>query len=208
MHTSFSLHTSNNPFPKETYIKNSSRRKEHLQRTTPLHQRTRFPYATPQRRPRLTEGVLSFRFRSIAFQKKRSLPFFLALELLTHQKCIATLSSRNVLSRRIRKGRLVGCRVTLRQASLTSFLDTLSLALPRREKFLSTSHFKGKKNYLKTKEDGVARRFSELVLFYPFERGLGLHEDVQTLQFRLRVSSLTLEERYFLLRTAKLPRFF
>jgi hypothetical protein len=70
---------------------------EHLQGALALHQLTLFPYANAQRRPTLREATVSFRFRSIEFQKKRALPFFLAIELLTQQKPIASLSSRHVL---------------------------------------------------------------------------------------------------------------
>ena len=45
----------------------------------------------------------------------------------------------------------------------------------------------------------------ELVLFYPIERGLGLHPDVRRRRLTVSVSSRPGEERYFLLRAAKLP---
>ena len=40
--------------------------------------------------------ILNFSFKDINFNKKRALPFFLALELITNQKCIATLSTKDV----------------------------------------------------------------------------------------------------------------
>ena len=61
-----------------------------------LHQITIFPQATVQNQNGLEYIILSFRFRSIEFNKKRALPFFLAIELLTHRKCVASLSSRNI----------------------------------------------------------------------------------------------------------------
>lgn len=61
-----------------------------------LHQRTVFPLNNTHNRGGLSHVVLSFRFRSIEFSKKRALPFFLAVELLTHRKCVASLSRRNV----------------------------------------------------------------------------------------------------------------
>jgi hypothetical protein len=71
---------------------------EHSRTTLALHQRTLFPYTTPQSRSKASSATLSFRFRSILFDKKRSLPFFLALELLTGQKAIAVLAHRNLLT--------------------------------------------------------------------------------------------------------------
>ena len=69
---------------------------EHKKYNQTLHQRTAFPLANKHSAGTLSSIVLSFRFRSIEFSKKRALPFFLAIELLTHRKCVASLSSRNV----------------------------------------------------------------------------------------------------------------
>lgn len=56
-----------------------------------------FPYTTTLSFGAFNRVVLNFSFRNINFNKKQALPFFLALELLTKQKCVATLSSKNVL---------------------------------------------------------------------------------------------------------------
>jgi hypothetical protein len=56
-----------------------------------------FPYETIEAQSRVYSAVLNFSFRDVNFNKKRALPFFFAMELLTKQKCIATLSSKNIL---------------------------------------------------------------------------------------------------------------
>lgn len=71
---------------------------EHFKTVVPLHQTTLFPYRNSFRRPSLTKATVAFSFRSVDFQKKRALPFFIAIELLTQQKCIASLARRNVLA--------------------------------------------------------------------------------------------------------------
>jgi hypothetical protein len=98
-----------------------------------LYQSTAFPYATPHIRSNFQSATLSFRFRSILFDKKRALPFFLAVELLTQQKAIAVLARRHLLKWKVRKGSLVGCRVTLRNENLLTFRDTLEFYTPRIE---------------------------------------------------------------------------
>jgi len=52
---------------------------------------------------------------------------------------------------------------------------------------------------------GTSFSFGELVLLYPIEMGLGLHPDVRRRRLTVSVSSRPREERYFLLRSAKLP---
>ncbi len=63
-----------------------------------LHAISLFPYTNLHARANITRLVLNFSFRDIDFSKKKALPFFLAVELLTKQKCIATLSTTNLAS--------------------------------------------------------------------------------------------------------------
>ena len=69
---------------------------EHITFNQTLHQITLFPYINTFNQAKAFNLILSFRFRSIEFNKKRALPFFLAIELLTNRKCVASLSSRNI----------------------------------------------------------------------------------------------------------------
>jgi ribosomal protein L5 len=71
-------------------------RKESQQTSTALQQVTLFPYASAFQRPQIVAATLTFRLQSVGFRKSQALPFFLALELLTGQKPIATLAKRNV----------------------------------------------------------------------------------------------------------------
>ncbi len=72
--------------------------KEHQRYSVELYQTGLFPRPTKNEQAHLTAATVSFRFRAVEFNKKRVLPFFIALELLTNQKSVASLSKRNVLS--------------------------------------------------------------------------------------------------------------
>lgn len=71
---------------------------EHLKYNQSLHQITIFPISTINKITKIKYIVLSFRFKTVIFNKKKTLPFFLALELLTHQKCVASLANKNIQS--------------------------------------------------------------------------------------------------------------
>ena len=192
---------------------------EHIKYNQILHQLTLFPKANIRMFANMSCVVLSFRFRPIGFSKKRSLAFFLAIELLTHRKCVASLSSRNVQAWKIRKGRLVGCKVTLRKEGCTDFLNTLAFTFPRIEKILPAMGLitrnlgKPRMSMLPNGRHTVSRNvysnftltLGELILFYPIELGLGLHPDVRQVIVNFGFTSSSLEERYFFLRTAKIP---
>lgn len=172
---------------------------EHERYNRRLHEITLFPYANVSQSSGMYRAVLNFSFRGIEFSKKRVLPFFLALELLTNQKCVVTQSSRNVLTWKLRKGMMVGCKVTLRGNSLHDFLDSLQLVLPRMEKLqVVRLASRGLTNSL-------SLRLSELVLFYPVELGLGLHSDVQRVEVNLLFRAISREEKLFLLTSSKIP---
>jgi len=59
---------------------------------------TIFPYINIMNKGNFYSAILNFSFKDINFSKKRVLPFFLALELLTNQKCVATLSTKDVFA--------------------------------------------------------------------------------------------------------------
>ena len=203
---------------------------EHKKYNQSLHQLTIFPQVNTRSlsSAAMSAIVVSFRFRSINFSKKRALPFFLAIELLTHRKCIASLSSRNVQAWKIRKGRLVGCKVTLRKEGLDDFLNTLSLTFPRIEKRVPATglvsnciskyqsfiklnkSIRGKSKNVSTLiprklSSSFSLALNELVLFYPIELGLGLHPDVRQVIVHFNFTTSSIEERYFFLRQSKIP---
>ncbi len=212
-----------------------SPRAEHLKYNQKLYGVSLFPYVNSSNKETISSIIVSFRFRSIEFSKKRALPFFLALELLTQRKCVATVSQRNVQVWKLRKGRLVGCKVTLRREGIYSFIDSLSISLPRREKFQPTRNIKLIELYssfikklvtppLQIQNNKVfskqinrnpikyskiqpnyALTLGELILFYPIEVGLGLHPDVQRVQFQCIFASLTVEEQFYFRRFSKIP---
>lgn len=166
-----------------------------------LHAISIFPYTNLHTRGSIKRLVLNFSFKEINFSKKKALPFFLAVELLTRQKCIATLSSRNLASWKLRKGMLVGCKVTLRKKKLEDFFDSLSLTLPRMDKF----KFLNKKLFDKDSTASLALSLSEILFFYPIELGLGNNSEVKKLELHFLFDTLNSEEKIFLLTSRKIP---
>ena len=145
--------------------------------------------------------LLNFSLKNISFNKKKALSFFLAVEYLTNQKCIATLSSKNILEWKLRKGALVGCKVTLRKKNLFEFLDILVMSLPRMEKFKRVQILQKSKNNL----NYFNLKLFEIILFFPIELGLGINTEVKQLDINFIFSTLNIEEQKFLLMTYKIP---
>lgn len=97
--------------------------------------------------------------------------------------------------------------MTLRRNSLHSFIDTLILATPRREKLAKVPS----KQYKKRDYRGIHEyppsefRFGELVLFHPIEIGIGLHQDLRNLHVSFVSNTSSSEERAFHLRSFHFP---
>jgi hypothetical protein len=96
MKTSTSLSASSANRPTSISTRPLSARKETQQTSTALQQITLFPYSALSQRPKIVAATLTFRLQTVGFRKSQALPFFLALELLSGQKAIATLARRNV----------------------------------------------------------------------------------------------------------------
>ncbi len=69
---------------------------EHTYYNKSLHHINAFPIVNKYKQGFISNIILSFNFRSVAFNKKKALPFFLAIELISNQKAVASLSSRDV----------------------------------------------------------------------------------------------------------------
>lgn len=160
-----------------------------------------FPYHNVHSHGAITKLILNFSFKEIDFNKKKALAFFLAMELLANQKCIATLSSKNILAWKLRKGMLVGCKITLRKKNLCDFLDNLNLALPRMEKFNPIKIQKTEKKIT----NSLMLPLTEVVLFYPIELGLGINTEVKKIEINFIFNTFSREEKIFFLRANKIP---
>ena len=77
--------------------------------------------------------VFNFGFKSINFNKKKILFFFILLELITNQKCVGTKSKKDILILKIRKGNISGCITTLRKKFLYNFIDTFIISVSKLE---------------------------------------------------------------------------
>jgi ribosomal protein L5 len=174
---------------------------------------TLFPYINNMAQAKIYNSILNFSLKEVNFNKKKALVFFFALELLTNQKCIATISSKNVLAWKLRKGALVGCKVTLRRLNLAGFLDNMALALPRMENFkeiATLSKLHSKHNFYKNDEfsgriQKIAFPLIELVMFHTIELGLGVNTEVRKADIQFSFSSYNPLEQIFLLTSCQIP---
>lgn len=164
-----------------------------------LNALTKFNYLNNFNQKKLVKIILNFSFKNIQFDKKKVIPFFLTLELISNQKCSITTAKRAVLGLKIRKGVMTGCKVTLRNKNLYKFLDHLVLALPRSESF------KGFSLNALTKNVSVdfSTHLNELFMFYQAESEINSY--INKLDITFVTNTKCFEEKAFLLTSHSLP---
>lgn len=86
--------------------------------------------------PTLKTVTINISSIHLANEKKNIIPFLLVLELITGQQGKLTMSKKNKIHLKIKKGMVVGCKVTLNKNNSYEFLDTLTtLILPAQKDF-------------------------------------------------------------------------
>jgi large subunit ribosomal protein L5 len=141
---------------------------------------------------------LNFGFKEIKFEKKQMILYFFLLELLTNQKCSLTFSRKNLINLKIKRGAVVGCKVTLTNKNLFNFLDLIMLSLPRSEVFKG---FLLKKNTFKN--NTYSTQLKNLFIFYPLESDI--INTVKTLDLTFKFNSLSDLNKSFFFTFFKIP---
>lgn len=143
--------------------------------------------------------ILNFSFKPINFNKKKIIPFLMALELIVGQKSKLTRSKKALMTLKIREGAIVGCKVTLSKDNLYQFYDYLLIALPRSE------NFQGIKQTAINKSNANIISFALKDLFTFYQVELDLHPIIQYLDMTIIFNTQNIDEKTFLLSAYKLP---
>ncbi len=109
-----------------------------------------FKYTTPMQAPRVQKIVVNIGAGK-ALDNPKILDGAVAdLQLITGQKPVLTKARKSIANFKLREGRQIGAKVTLRGEKMWAFLDRLcNLALPRIRDFrgIPTDCFDGRGNY-------------------------------------------------------------
>ena len=110
----------------------------------------RFQWSNPLEVPRLEKIVINMGLGRGAEDNQIIEDAIKELALITGQRPIATRARKDIANFKIRKGSMVGCKVTLRTNIMYEFLDRLiAVVIPRMKDFrgLSPNSFDGRGNY-------------------------------------------------------------
>jgi len=109
-----------------------------------------FNYTNPMQVPRVTKVVINIGVGEGVDNAKALDGAVADLQLITGQKPVITRARKSIANFKLREGRAIGVKVTLRGERMWSFLDRLvNIALPRTRDFrgISSKGFDGRGNF-------------------------------------------------------------
>ena len=103
-----------------------------------------FAYSNPMQVPKLEKIVINMGVGEAAGDQKKLDAAVAELTLIAGQKPVKTVAKKAIAGFKIREGLPIGCKVTLRSAKMSEFLDRLvTIALPRVRDFRGIPNGKG-----------------------------------------------------------------
>ena len=97
---------------------------------------TKCNYTNSFQIPDIKTVTINISSKQLANEKKNIIPFLLVLELITGQKGKLTISKKNKIHFKIKKGMVIGCKVTLNKKNSYEFLENLiTFVLPALKDF-------------------------------------------------------------------------
>ena len=127
-----------------------ARLQEHYRKTVVPKLSERFGYKNPMQVPRITKITLNMGVGETTADKKVIENAVADMTKIAGQKPVATLARKSIATFKIRDGWPIGCKVTLRRATMYEFVDRLvNIALPRVRDFRGVGgrSFDGRGNY-------------------------------------------------------------
>lgn len=110
----------------------------------------KFGYTSVMQCPRLVKICLNQGVKGSVSDKKMVDDAVAEMTMISGQKAIPTMSTKDISNFKLRKGIPIGCRVTLRHVNMYEFLDRfIAITLPRVRDFkgINDKSFDGRGNY-------------------------------------------------------------
>ena len=158
----------------------------------------KFYYTNLKKLPKLKKIILNFNCKTTDLKTLST--HLLALELVTHQKGVLTVSKHPNLFLKIRKGNPIGCKVILKKTSVLKFLSK-SL----NEIFPKTKNFDAVIVDRKKKDTNFSFAIKDNLNFPELSENYYLFNDLSDLNLSIVTTAKTKKETTFLLKSLQIP---
>lgn len=158
----------------------------------------KFYYTDLKKLPSLKQITLNFSCKTINL--KTIATHLLALNLISSQKGIITISKRPNLLLKIRKGSPTGCKITLRKISMMNFLSK-----NLNEIFPKIKNFNGIQVHKKVEKNTFSFSVKNILTFPELAKHYYLFNTLSNLNVSFVTTGQTKKEMLFLLKSLQLP---
>lgn len=157
----------------------------------------KFIYKTPYNIPKIQKIILNFNY------KKQNLKILitslLALELISSQKSMILKSKISNITVKLRKGNPIGCKLTLRNYRIPTFLAKLIQNIYIKSKIITL--FQNNK-FLNTT---ISFQLKNILIFPELEAHYQFFKNISCLNITIVSTPTTTKEFFFLLKNYKIP---
>ncbi len=158
----------------------------------------KFHYTDLKKLPKLKEIILNFNCKTT--ELKQLATNLLALELITNQKGIVTMSKRPNLFLKIKKGSPAGCKVTLKKTSILTFYSKSFTEI-----FPKIKNFDGLIISQKVEKTAFSFLIKETLNFSELTEHYYLFNNLTNLNLSFIMTIETKEEMLFFLKSFQVP---
>ena len=171
----------------------------HYKNTISYDLMTKFNYMNSFEIPSIKEISINISSLNLAFEKKKIIPLLVAIELISGQKGRITLSKKNKIHLKIKKGIVVGCKVTLNTQNSHEFLEHLILFV-----FPHIKDFKGFS--IKHKSPSILSfKINNLLNFFELNNEFLNFSNISPVNITIKLNTNTIEESNLLLNSYNFP---
>lgn len=158
----------------------------------------KFSQINSTRLPRLKKIILNFSCKKTDLKQLAS--SLLALEIISNQFGVLTITKKSNILLKIREGQPVGCKVTLQNKNLFNFFEKTIMKI-----FPTLKTFTEFKCSAKLKKSAFSYQIHEIFSFFELENHYHLFSSLPKLDIVLVTSAKTKKELVFLLRSFQFP---
>ena len=158
----------------------------------------KFLYENTKTLPRIKKITLNFGCKTSDLKTLSTSA--LALELITNQKSILTITKHNNILLKIRKGHPVGCKITLRKNKSFEFLTKMLIDI-----FPKLKNFDGLKTNKEIKNNTFSYELADTFSFQELEDNYYLFNNLLNLHVTIVTTSKKKEELQFIFNSIRIP---
>jgi len=160
---------------------------------------TKFNFNNIFKIPSINKIILNIGLKNSNVEKKKMIAIILLLKLITNQQAFLTKSKKNNIVFKIKKGAIMGCKITLRKNNIYFFLEKLILFI-----IPNIKNFKGiQLNSLQT--NILSFQIKNILSFFELEKEFLKFQNLPAININIQTNAKNINQLFILLNQFNIP---